>query len=365
MSVEGPRQPQHHEAEALVKLLDDIFDFSRYDRNTMVAAMRRPMMETGRGIFVDGQLVSYIYSQDIDYVMHGCRTRLSSLGGVSTHPDFRGQNFATKLLFHQFDRMRENGVRWVIISGDRGLYMRNGATYASVSYDAKITREQAPAASANLRLRQVTLDQWPELAPLYEAEVSHFVRPADLEQNLVFWWDCVCKRIYAIEDNQKLVAYVAIAENNTIYEHAGARAAIIEALPLLFKETGSDSIGFAVLGHDTDLLERLRKLGVDVSSWWTASGTFRLINLPGLMEDLHDYLAARLPAEVLAQLSFVQDENSCTFSLGAETFSCDLAVACRLVFGAGKEVPEVPGELGRVLAKIYPLPTVQPGLNYV
>jgi hypothetical protein len=52
--------------------------------------------------------------------------------------------------------------------------------------------------------------------------------------------------------------------------------------------------------------------------------------------------------------------------LSASVVVLDLSAAARLVFGdLGPEAPEVRGDLGRVLSAIFPLPTIQPGFNYV
>jgi predicted N-acetyltransferase YhbS len=370
--VDGPRQARPEEIEALTDFIAAIFGFTEYGRDYMIAGMRRPIMDTARVIVEDGEPVSYIHSQEYPFSICGCTTRVSSIGCVCTREDRRNRGYAGAILAHHITRLAATGVRLMIVSGSRTLYQRNHCVYASVSYDAKITPGPFPSAPPGASVRRVTLDDWPTLAPLYQAEPAHFVRPADLEQHLCFWWNCNGLDIFLIESDGRPVAYIALGRHRWreergrwVAEYAGSRAALLDALPLLFEATGSSLIVWPALAHDTDLRYRFSRLGIE-TEWHEASGTIRLVDLPGLMSDLRDYVTARVPAADLARLSFAQEGELCTFALGEERAQLDLSGAARLVFGhLGPEAPEVKGDLGRVLSAIFPLPTIQPGFNYV
>jgi predicted N-acetyltransferase YhbS len=375
MLVDGPRQARPEEIEEVTDLVASIFRFAWYGREHMIEAMRRPVMDTARIIVEQGVPVSYIYAHDSAYHMYGCTTRVSSIGCVCTREDRRNNGFADAILKHHIERAAAAGVRLMIVSGGRGLYQRNHCVPAGFAYHAKFTRDYvgqapSPVMPPGLSVRQVTLDEWPTLAPLYQAEPAHFVRPADLEPNLCFWWNCHKAGIYLIESEGRPVAYAALAVHHHedehlcwVTEHAGSRGALLDALPLLFEATETPAIVLGALAQDTELRYRFARLGLEVTSR-TISGTMRIINLPGLMDDLRGYVAARVAEADASRLSFAQEGETCTFALGEEAFSCDLSAAARLVCG-GPEAPEVPGELGRVLSAIFPLPTIQPGFNYV
>ncbi len=370
--MDGPRQARPEEIEDLTDLVSAIFGFTNYDREYMVAGMRRPIMDTARVIVEDGKPVSYIHSQEYPFSICGCTTRVASIGCVCTREDHRNRGYAGAILTHHIGRLAATGVRLMVVSGSRKLYQRNHCVYASVSYDAKLTPELLPPPPAGLSVRRVTLDDWPTLAPLYQAEPAHFVRPADLEQNLCFWWNCNSPDIFLVECGDRPLAYIALAwhrwreeRGRWVAEYAGSRAALLDALPLLFEATGSQLIVWPALAHDAELRYRFSRSGIE-TEWHEASGTMRLIDLPGLMSDLQDYVTARVPAADLARLSFAQEGERCTFALGEERVQLDLSAAARLVFGdLGPEAPEVRGDLGRVLCAIFPLPTIQPGFNYV
>ena len=62
------------------------------------------------------------------------RITVGQVGGVCTHPSARGKGYAEALLQHSFAQMKEEGVSFCVISGDRGLYIRNGARHFTKEY---------------------------------------------------------------------------------------------------------------------------------------------------------------------------------------------------------------------------------------
>lgn len=60
-------------------------------------------------------------------VLEGFPTWVASVGSVATAPEYRGQRVATRLLQLLEDHLRDEGVRLMLISGDRSLYYRFGA----------------------------------------------------------------------------------------------------------------------------------------------------------------------------------------------------------------------------------------------
>jgi predicted N-acetyltransferase YhbS len=367
--VEGPRAPRPEEIDDVTELISSIFRFGYYDPDYRLAAMRRPVMQTGRVIMHEGKPVSYIYAHDTGFSMCGCPVKVTSIGCVCTAEAHRNQGLANAILTHQIERAAAAGVRLMIVSGGRGLYRRHHCVPAGLASEVKLRPALFRPSSGHLSIRRVTLDDWPILAPLYQDEPAHFIRPADLEQNLCFWWNCHHSEIYLVEDDNRPVAYAALSphrwsdeEARWVSEYAGSRAALLDAMPLLFDATGVKLIAFAVLAQDRDLQYRFQRLGLELN-WRTISGTMRIINLPGLMSDLKDYLAARLLERDLCRLSFEQDGETCIFRVGEESVALDLSAAAHLVCG-GPEAPEIAGDLGRVLSAVFPLPTIQPGFNY-
>jgi len=82
------------------------------------------------------------------------------------------------------------------------------------------------------------------------------------------------------------------------------------------------------------------------------------------VRDLRPYLAARLPRADLRRLSFDQRNEACIFRFGEERLELAAPQATLLVLGS-PDSPSLDGELGRVLAHIFPVPFPTPGFNSV
>ena len=125
----------------------------------------------------------------------------------------------------------------------------------------------------------------------------------------------------------------------------------------------------SILGSDRELSYLLSRRGIALEPTHV-EGTHGILDLPGLMRDMRQYLAARLPRTDLRRLSFGQQGDTCTFGLGDERLELDAlqaasaSQAVRLVLGS-PEAPSVGGELGRALSAVFPLPMPMPGFNAV
>ena len=104
--------------------------------------------------------------------------RVGSIGGVCTHPDFRGYGLATQLMEHCTRQLVQGGAGLMMISGGRGLYTRLGnvpsGKYAGFTLSAGAFRPPAcdRAAAPGKCSRRLAL-----CSRLYHAEPVHFIRP--------------------------------------------------------------------------------------------------------------------------------------------------------------------------------------------
>lgn len=372
--MEGPRLVRREEVEDLAQLLCDIFGFEQwYEKARFTRNMRRAVHLRGAMVIVeDGKPVSHILTIVDEVSINGCRTKAASLGGVCTREGYRNRGYAGLVLGESLARITAAGARILMVSGSRSLYRRNHCVPAGRLLAATIHRGSLPApGEGKLTARRVSAGDWPLLAPLYGAEPVRFVRPLSFFDECCFWWDCASPEIWLIESAAKPLAYLCQVPDwsererpaRWVSEYAGCRGAIVEALPLILEQGRVEELHLRVLGDDTELAYLLEGRGLSLTPT-TASGTHRLLNLPGLMRDLRPYLAARLPRAVLRQLTFEQRGDICRIALGDEQIEMDLSQGIGLVMG-GPTAPQVRGELGRVLADIFPAPFPLPGFNYV
>jgi hypothetical protein len=267
--------------------------------------------------------------------------------------------------------MDEVGARVLIVSGDRSLYRRAHCVPAGRLYEATVEPDCGEAVPG-IAVRRVNPGDWPLLAPLHQSEPVRFLRTPGFIEDLAFWWDWQHPGLWLIEADGDPAAYVMVSAESPrdssrkaliISEYAGARAAIVEALPAIFAATEASSIQFLVLGHDRELVYLLRARGAAPKER-PLSGTHRLLDLPGLMEDLRSYLAERLAEADLERLSFEQEGERCAIAYGAERLDMSLSEAAPLVLG-GSDAPQTSGDISRVVSAIFPIPFPMPGFNYI
>jgi hypothetical protein len=150
-------------------------------------------------------------------------------------------------------------------------------------------------------------------------------------------------------------------------ESAGSRIALAGALPELMERLGLDELWMAAAWQDADLRQILRMAGICEDLTTMIGHTMRIVDLPGLMDDLSGYVRARLSSGQTRGLCFEQDGDRYLIVRGADHLALDGAGATRLVLGrppSGKDgLPSVPSSLQWALSALFPLPSFLPGLD--
>lgn len=371
--MEGPRLIRRREVPALSRLLIEVFGFDGiYEEAAFAKGLSRPVhLRGGIAVVEDGRPVSYVLHVVDQVSLYGCRLKVASIGGVCTDKAYRNRGYAGLVLAETIRVATAAGARVMIVSGNRGLYERNHCVPAGELLTASLSRETLPPADPGLSVHRFSVADWRALAPVNAAEPVRFVRPADFFARCCCWWDVSRPEVWTVSDARGPLAFLSLVppwrserrHTRTVFDYAGPRAALLNALPLVCHAAEIDAIGFRFPRQDRELAYLLSARGLALKPA-TLSGTHRLLNLPGLLRDLRPYLAARLPADQLRRLSFTQEGERCAIALGPERLDLDLSAAVTLVLG-GKAAPSVAGELGEALRAIFPLPFPMPGFNYV
>ncbi len=137
------------------------------------------MPRESRIIAVDGKPVSHIRIIYDHLSIYGVRIKTASLGGVCTDPEFRGRGIATRLLDSCIDEATRAGAKLLIISGDRGLYLRAQAAIAGPVWETRIVRREHGDSEQALTVRAAGIDDAPALSRLHQAEPVRYVRSGD------------------------------------------------------------------------------------------------------------------------------------------------------------------------------------------
>ena len=82
----------------------------------------------------DGKPVSNVNWYPVRIALGDSILTAGQVGGVCSHPSVRGKGYADALLQYSFEQMKKEGDALCVISGDRGLYLRNGARHFIYEY---------------------------------------------------------------------------------------------------------------------------------------------------------------------------------------------------------------------------------------
>lgn len=316
----------------------------------------------------------------------GVRLPVAALGSVCTLPPYRGQGLAGRLVAMAWERCREAGRPLLFISGDRSLYLRQGAHRAGRYRDLRLRPPAGtpkPSALPGLGIRLARLpEELPIVARLHQQEPVRWHRPWEA------WPELIEAAGYAtIYHLRQELWLVTVGENPVacwmtgrgeafpgellVLEAFGSRQALAASLQPLLAATGTEQARLPLLEGDP-LGPALEAAGFPVGSGPVEPlpGTVAVTDWPLLWRELAPYLEERLPREWVGAQARVEAANGRSrYLLETETGEVwtveGEAALIRALFGQGDQpVPEVPPH--HPLAAALPLPLPWPkGLNYI
>lgn len=192
-------------------------------------------------------------------------------GSVATDPAHRGRGLASLLIEKQIERHQQKEVALILISGDRGLYLRRGFGRWGEFCTSDLPAEVEAAATD---LREAGTADIPALQRLHEQEPVRFCRPAAdwrmmLQSRML---ENAPGRIYVAQRHGVPVAYVAVRRGRReaedlfcCVELAGDRAAAASAARALAAEAGLPAVRLVLPAADPAwrLIEPAARSGFD------------------------------------------------------------------------------------------------------
>jgi GNAT superfamily N-acetyltransferase len=340
----------------------------------------------------EGKPVSQIGIFHDQLKMYDGTIRVGSIGGVCTHPDYRRQGLASRLMEHCTQQLVKEGARFMLISGDEGVYMRLGNVFQGKYMYFSIKPAQRSLwrpTPADLVLRRATSADALLCSHLYQAEPIHFVRKTSdfltaLQEPMSNTY--VHADQWIIERAGQPVAYLFLgflwglpdglnSGIRHVGEYAGSRVALADAIPVLMRTSNLQDLTWPVPWQDVELFQLLQDSNYDGNMMPYDGYTWRIIDFPGFMKDLSPLPQAHLDAKLLRGLRFGQSgpllggigDDRYTITRGADRLELDGAGMTRLVMGNADlqgEAVHTPGVLAEVISQLFPLPSFLPGLNY-
>ena len=386
---DGPRMVRREELAASDRLSRICFD--GLDENAPEEEPPASFTPPRRGglyvITHQGVPVSQIYIFHFRLKLYDGLLRIGSIGGVCTHPAYREQRLAGKLLEHCTATLVKEGARLMLISGGRGLYTRAGCVPTGKYFAFNIQPGNVPHLPPDLKIRRASSSDAVLCSRLYHTEPVHFIRPpAKFTDRLAHSYGYIHSEAWIIERAGQPAAYLLLGTPwehlgqttgiRHVREYAGSRTALVGALGQVMAQSQLQEIHWPVPWQDLDAIQLLCENGLSSYPEALWDHTMRIINFPGLMSDLGPYLRDRLDASQRRGLQFEQtgpllgsnQGDRLSIVSGNERLELSGAAMTHLVMGdpagiyAGTYT--IPGSLTAVVSALFPLPSFFPGLNY-
>ncbi|MEK7765072.1 MAG: hypothetical protein AAB368_02430, partial [bacterium] len=236
---------------------------------------------------------------------------------------YRGMGIAARRNGRAGGRLTAAGVDGGYISGRRGLYRRMGAVPCG-DYEWYVVRPgDVAAGSTTLTVRSCGPNDAETLARLHRPDRTCFLRDAfDYRGSLTTGRSNLRPaRVWLVTESETPVAYVIAAPEwskarrprgpGDVVDYAGARGAVVRALPEIMRREGWKAIGITVAGGDAELRGLLRGAGLRGKPT-DVHGTQLLLNPARLVRRLKPYFERRLGKDAARRLRFPQDRSKLT-----------------------------------------------------
>ena len=376
----GPRETRPAELDSLLILLNGVFrarTHSMQQEHPYVYCLENAA--NLRIVLHDGTPVSHFGIKFWDVSLLGVRIKVASVGGVCTHPDYRGQGLATVLLEDAARLMHREETDVIYVSGGRGLYIRNGYAPAGVE------RLYVVPADCDRQIDSEPFSLQPHaeralqgLAALYSEEPVRYARSSDE------WRSVVAGRLarrppdqfLTVRNNKRDVAYLNLSINPAggslhLWEYAGDRKAVLCGLALVMRDQGAGQVTMHVLWHDTAMITQLQRIGLTGKSGTISDHTIKIPNFQRFMNRMRPVFAQRIKPETLNGISFENRGEGGRIASDSEHYDFeDSHAVTNLVFSSPEQIDNpadrsMPGPVKEFVSRALPLPFVWPGISYV
>jgi len=346
----------------------------------------------------NGLVVSFLALVKNDAIIMRCPIGVGSVTYVCTRPGYRGRGLATALVREAEERHRRNGCDIMTIGGGWDtlpytFYGRIGYVPVGKMLNFVVNKEDALGLqNGKVEVAPYKRVDLPQVSGAYRKEPVRYFRCLDDFTTLLD----VGSRITQYGLNQDVLvvrrggmfaAYLVLRvyeetgeKKADLYEYAGARSAILAAIPHVFQRYQLSEMQFCLLPHDTEMTEglkgvckRSRVVSLAVPRHPYSKGLvesmagiqLKVLNFQQLMLKLRPYFEEQLGGTEASSLKTWASQDEYSFEHKGEilTFQGEADLA-KLMFADGAARLEGEGKLNKVLRRIFPIPLPWPGLNY-
>ncbi|WP_102401143.1 GNAT family N-acetyltransferase [Haloimpatiens massiliensis] len=382
------RSARREDFEEVLKLINHVFRDTRGENSTM--GQEFPLLlninNIGNmiGIYENNKPVSEVNFLKEKIYIESATINAASIGGVCTHENFRGKNYASRILDRVEEKMYKDGVDVVLISGERTLYTRRQCMKVKNFYKYTITPENlgkphmeknAVKSESNLCINKYQEKYFDSMVQIYNLNSTRYKRTfkefSTLLRAATIPWGSYTYDKYVITRDDEFLGYIILRIINDenkygqVIECAGKAEYIHECLKRIAYEKKLSYINCYVHIKDTKgYLSISEERELDC-----LHGTVKIINFKSFMENLKPYFYQYVEEEIVDKFKFVNGEDGLHIIIEDEDLKIpSIGIATKLVFEGVKDKGDLLEETPKVkkfINKVFPIPFVwTANLNY-
>ena len=370
------RSAKNEEFNEVVNLINYVFRITRNNLPTMVEEF--PLLlnkeNTNNMIIIkqDEKVVSTVNFLKQDISIEGIKLKCASIGAVCTHEDYRGIGYSSLILDRVEEKMYEDGVDILLVSGTRGLYTRRGCSLVKSHYKYEFNK----GIDCNeLKFIDYSEDYLEDVCKMYNLNSTRYLRTLEdfktlINSATIAWGNFKYKKCI-IKKEKEVVGYLVIRiidgeeKVGQVIECFGNSICISKALRSLLTKLQLQKIIYNV--HVKDYYNLLEDY--DYKRLHYQQGALKIINFKNLMEKLKGYFKYHFDSEFLKEIKFTQNAEKYLITFKNEEVKINnVSDLNKLMFEGNLENLEGLEEnlkIAKFLKSVFPIPFVwTANLNY-
>ncbi len=301
MSIEGPRQCSESDLQETLNVLDLIFHSGKTRRmgKYYPYAYGPGNLHNMRIIKADDRIISHaaIYPRFVNTV-DGLELKVGCIGGVATHPEYRGRGYATAVLNDCIRKMEQEDYDISILWTDSpDFYRRLGWESAGTELCFNLNPGNVfvlPTVKENAE--EVTSD-FSEIRQIYDLKPLRSRRESG-DYPLLFNSQ---RRFYCRRDAMT-TAYVLVGDDNSVLEYGGDSKGVCSILRKLVERENCPFLKLFTPPQQDDLAGYMEELGVPKNSIYL--GMIRVISQKKVLGKCRSDTIRECPSGKLSKLLF-------------------------------------------------------------
>ncbi|CAH2214388.1 GNAT family N-acetyltransferase [Tepidibacter aestuarii] len=372
----NPESARIEEFEEVIKLINKVFRISNKYNPTMQQEfpllLNKDNIENMIVIKENGKIVSDVNYLIQDVLIQGIKVKVASIGAVCTGREYEGKGYSSKILDKVEEKMYDDGVDIVLISGDRSLYTRRMCSKVKNFYKYTMVPKDI---SLNLDIQEYDEKYINEIMQMYNQNATRYFRTKEqfeilLKSATTPFGNYTYKKLI-IKKDDKLIGYIVIR----LIDEEGKKSGQIIELNLAPNYV-HNTISYLSYKYDLDYIdhwvhvkdyknhiEKYDEVCIDY-----LHGTIKIINYEKLCKSLYYYFIQYVDKKTLDNTQFKDLSGKYLIKYKDEEILIENVDSLNKLFFEGKINKESLNEkphIKKFIKDVFPINFVWPtNLNY-